>query len=56
MEAGTHLLHRRPDEPLIGIDREGVALNPEAEAALRQREAAKRNGKRSAPRKKKKAG
>jgi glutathione-regulated potassium-efflux system protein KefB len=33
-EAGKHLLHRRPDEPLLGITKEGVALNPEAAAAL----------------------
>ncbi|BCJ91683.1 potassium transporter TrkA [Terrihabitans soli] len=33
-EAGKHLLHRQPDEPLLGIEQKGVALNPEAAAAL----------------------
>jgi Kef-type K+ transport system membrane component KefB/voltage-gated potassium channel Kch len=33
-EAGKHLLHRQPDEPLLGIVKAGVALNPEAAAAL----------------------
>lgn len=33
-EAGKHLLHRQPDEPLLGIEQEGIALNPEAAIAL----------------------
>jgi monovalent cation:proton antiporter-2 (CPA2) family protein len=33
-EAGKHLLHRQPDEPLLGIEHEGRALNPEAAEAL----------------------
>jgi voltage-gated potassium channel Kch len=37
LDAGKHLLHRSPDEPLIGVARSGVALNPEAEAALKKR-------------------
>lgn len=39
-EAGTHLLHRRPDEPLLDASQEGVALNPEAAAALQEMRAA----------------
>jgi monovalent cation:proton antiporter-2 (CPA2) family protein len=33
-EAGKHLLHKRPDEPLLDTSNVGVALNPEAAEAL----------------------
>jgi len=62
MEAGTHLLHRHPEEPLLGAAQEGIALNPEAEAALRAarraagRRAATKKPARKAGRSRKKAG
>ena len=34
LDAGKHLLHRSPDEPLLGTAQPGIALNPEAEAVL----------------------
>lgn len=37
LDAGKHLLHRSPDEPLLGATQTGVALNPEAEAVLKGR-------------------
>ncbi len=45
MDAGTHLLHRHPDEPLLGAAQEGVPLNAEAEAALRAVELAEETRK-----------
>ena len=58
LEAGTHLLHRHPDEPLLGITQTGVALNPEAEHALsaarqaQSKRGGKRAGKKGATKKK----
>jgi glutathione-regulated potassium-efflux system protein KefB len=51
-ESGKHLLHRHKDEPLLGIEQEGVALNPEAEAVLRERRA---RARKAAPKPKPKA-
>jgi monovalent cation:proton antiporter-2 (CPA2) family protein len=61
-EAGKHLLHKRPDEPLLDAPKVGVALNPEAAKALaihekRERARAKSLAKKpAASAKRKKAG
>jgi glutathione-regulated potassium-efflux system protein KefB len=52
-EAGKHLLHRRPDEPLLGIEQEGRALNPEAAAALHGRPRSRKKTPPKTPRTKK---
>ena len=41
LDAGKHLLHRSPNEPLLAGPRTGIALNPEAEAALGGRRSGK---------------
>jgi monovalent cation:proton antiporter-2 (CPA2) family protein len=55
IDAGAHLLHRRPDEPLLSIGQTGVALNPEAQAALEERASRTAKKRRDRARSRKKA-